>query len=295
MEFKWLKVVFAAIVALLTFAGQASVSLNCHSVQALSSEGALQSWQVQVRQKYQITDILAVSDPANLRKLVWQYRSLSPEFKQDLENEIGRVYGLIHDGKNQSEFANAKRNLDILITQIVNPYAVFLKAQKTGRSPQQAWNDILERTALLTGRPASFTSAQILGVLVNLQKHISRLDDDHYLVRETPFTVFGSWPNGRALRHQSDMDVFTENKNQQSFFEYLNSEINQQKLGLSEISPMATGTDGFLYVSASKTPIMIKVGPKRIELLVYPLLDQVEFPEDQTPQPLRYLLFTRQE
>jgi hypothetical protein len=198
--------------------------------------------------------------------------SLSPMEKEALSAELTRMYGMVQSEKKRPEVEQLKRTLDIIVTNIIDPYSAIQQSLQQGQTPLQAWTAVLQKTQKLIGLKNGFSAEEILNSLIRLQKNLAALNDQFDPIRKTSFIVFGSWPNGRAVRNVSDMDLFSENMVQRQFFNRQNNYNMAQRFGLSEISPSSIGTSTFDLTAASKNPIMIRVGPQTIELLVYPVL-----------------------
>jgi len=287
----WVYAVLFVAIALTALPGRAGYGLKCQHAQMFATKKAIKNWESRISSQYGITDLVVVKP--DLDRFAHQYKALNSSQKENFAREISKAYGLAHNGKNKTELYFLKRSLDILVAQIINPHEIFLRAQQEGRSPIAAWNEVLQKTSDLIRMKDGFSAEQILKPLINLQRGLSNLGDEHHWVRETPFTIFGSYPNGRALRKVSDLDIFSEDATQRTFFGRLNSNDSAQKFDLSEFSPMAKGHDMFVFQAASKMPIMIQVDSKEIVLQIYPLLTQTQISQGLGSKPMRILLYTR--
>ena len=288
MQFKLLSSILGLLAALFTMPAKAGYVLNCHSAHLFANQASIQAWENRIQNQYQITGLF--SDLPNLQHISERFGSLTVEQKKALQAEIQKAYGAAHTGQTGKKL---KRSLDVLITRMIDPYRKFAQQGADGRSVLQTWDQILEQTAQLTGMKDRFTADQILKSLIGLQRNLQSLSDADYWIRRTSFFVYGSWPNGRALRQHSDVDIFSEDPNQRKYFDRLNSSNTAKQMGLAEISPTSRGFQAFEYLAVSNNPIMFKISPDTIELIVYPLIEKVEFSTEDPPKPLSFVVYRR--
>jgi hypothetical protein len=262
--------ILAALLLSYTVDSFGNSSRFCPSVHAIDKLTTIASWRQGAQLRYRMPALLEKSP--YLLEVQQEVSSLSPMEKEALSAELTRMYGMVQSEKKRPEVEQLKRTLDIIVTNIIDPYSAIQQSLQQGQTPLQAWTAVLQKTQKLIGLKNGFSAEEILNSLIRLQKNLAALNDQFDPIRKTSFIVFGSWPNGRAVRNVSDMDLFSENMVQRQFFNRQNNYNMAQRFGLSEISPSSIGTSTFDLTAASKNPIMIRVGPQTIELLVYPVL-----------------------
>ena len=197
-----------------------------------------------------------------------RYSSLS-------KRRVGPRSGGSNPEKDGSEKILApKRALDAFIRHTLKGDELIRSRIRSGASPLEAYGAYISQIQAIIGNNA-YSGHQVLDACLALQKEMrTRLDP------QSSILLFGSFPNGRANLQDSDIDMISVDQGLWPAIREAVPEMNRVFGPDAHLRPENHGTeiqpsdlDRMERYFAEISPVQIIVGPNRIDLLIYPPIE----------------------
>ncbi|HEX7674789.1 MAG TPA: hypothetical protein VF412_11495 [Bdellovibrio sp.] len=289
---------FAFIFTALPFYVQAgqSVSNRCESlftVPELYTDSRLQGhelkqWKAEIAQRLNLP-IEKISHK-NFDGISDALAKLSPEQKDELLELVTTIYRDVSFNKYKDrEYSHTKRVLDLIVSRTLDPISFFKKRIVEGKSPVEIYDAYLSLSLAKTGILTKYSGHDVLHFLRWVQNEIHRETYTDYDARTWRLVFYGSFFNGRAILHISDIDTIASSKSQDRFLQNLTDKYYFKRQPLDHVS--SNSMEKFTIRNAAQiNPIVFVVSQDAVEMRVYPEVRADELKD--TTKPVEPLVFT---